>query len=132
MYIFDTNQNSSPDELDTKLRRALKVALAKLGKNEQWLADEIKARTGRNISKCLITAWKAEKRHRWRIAAELVPIVCEIVQDDSIQRLLLSYKLRRALALGESTPEIVSLLRSALGEGSKEKAAKELKRRSKR
>ncbi len=93
------------------------------GFDENDLAKELSVRSGRAINAGLIHVWRAESKHRWHLPADLVPILCEILNDDSIQRLLLSDKLRDALELGEDANRVVSKLTRAL---------KEPRRRSKR
>jgi hypothetical protein len=114
MYIFDTNRALQPTEIDALLRRALKLAMLRHGITEEALAEELSKQPGFSVSPAQVTAWKAETRKRWRLPAALVPILSQILGDDSIQRLLLSEKLKQSLDLGESAPRIVSLLRSAL------------------
>jgi hypothetical protein len=116
MSIFETSRNPLTDDLDTILRKSLKCAMLSRDINEEKLAAELSKRLGRTVNAALVNAWKAETKHRWHLPANLVPVICEILGDDSIQRLLLSDKLRDALRLGESTPQVVSLLRSALTE----------------
>jgi len=91
------------------------------GMNEEELAAEVSKRSGRTVSPHLISAWKAETKHRWHLDPSLIPVICEILGDDTIQRLLLSEKLRQSLELGESTPRIVALLGSALAEAMERK-----------
>jgi len=56
----------------------------------------------------------APTKQKWHLPADVVPHLCEILGDDSIQRVLLSDKLKDALSLGESARRVVSLLRRAL------------------
>ena len=86
------------------------------GLSEDGLAKELSTSSGRPINAGLVHAWTAESKHKWRIPADLIPFVCEILEDDTIQRLVMSPKQRERLELGESVPRIVSLLRSALKE----------------
>jgi hypothetical protein len=76
----------------------------------------------------------AETKHRNHLPADAVPHLCEILGDDTIQRLLLSEKLRQSLELGESTPRVVALLQSALPEatGRREVEGEKKPKRSKR
>ncbi len=83
------------------------------------ITAQLKEKYGLNVASALIRAWMAESRHRWRLPAELVPPVCQILGDDSIQLLLLSEKQREALELGEKGPRVAELLRAALGEPGK-------------
>lgn len=107
MYDVHTTQ-PSPEELDDILRRALKSAVQASRFSVEQIADQL------GVNKSLVYAWIAPSGHSWHLPAYVVPRLCEILGDDSIQRLLLSEKLRQSLELGESTPRIVSLLRSAL------------------
>ncbi len=93
------------------------------GLSEDDLAKELKSRSGREINVGLVHAWTAESKHKWRIPADMIPFICEILRDDSIQRLVMSEKHRECLELGESVPRVVSVLNSAL---------KQVRRRSKR
>ena len=114
MSIFETSRNAQADEVDILLRQSLKCAMLSGHINEEKLAEELSRRLGRTVKPALVSAWKAETKHRWRLPADLVPIICEILKDDSIQRLLLSEKLKQSLDLGESVPRVVSLLRGVL------------------
>lgn len=116
MSTFETSRNPLTDDLDALIRKCLKCAMLSRDINEEKLAGELTKRLGRAVNAALVNAWKAETKHRWHLPANLVPVICEILGDDSIQRLLLSEKLRDALELGESTPRIMSLLRSRLAE----------------
>ena len=134
MYILKTSRIPLVDELDALLRKSLKLAMLSRGIKEEEVAQELSKQPGIKVTPAQITAWKAETRHRWRLPAALVPIICEILGNDSIQRLLLSEKLRQSLKFGESVPEIVALLRSALPEGPEQrevKCQKKPRRRSK-
>jgi hypothetical protein len=114
MSIFKTSRNPLADELDSLVRDSLKRAMLCRHINEEQLAEELSRRSGRPVKPALVSAWKAETKHRWRLPAALVPIICEILGDDSIQRLLLSEKLKRSLDLGESVPRVISLLERVL------------------
>ena len=109
-----TTRDGPADALGKLIRRALKVAMVARGLNEDDLAKELSIRTGRPITASLVHAWTAESKHKWRIPADLIPFVCEILEDDSIQRLVMNPKQRERLELGESVPRMVSLLRGVL------------------
>jgi len=115
MSIFETSR-SPADELGTRLRESLKRAIHAFPGKQEGFAQELSKRSGRTITPGLLNAWTAETKHRWHLPADIVPIVCEILRDDSIQRLLLSEKLKQSLDLGESVPQVVSLLRGVLPE----------------
>jgi hypothetical protein len=124
MSIFETSRGLPADDLDALLRKSLKCAMLSRGMNEEELAAELTKRLGRSdnpVTPGLVNAWKAETKHRWHLPAKLVPVICEILGNDSIQRLLLNEKMRQSLDLGESVPRVVSLLRSALPQKARNK-----------
>jgi len=112
---LDINSTPFPPDLDTELRLALNLAMQAQNMNEEKLAHEIERRVPHaKISSALVKAWKSESRHRWRIPAELIPVICEILQNDTLQRLVLSSKLKEALELGEAAPRVIKLLQKSL------------------
>ena len=128
MSIFETSRNAFTDDLDILLRKSLKCAMLSRDVNEEKLAAELTKRLGRTVKVALVNAWKAETKHRWHLPAYLVPIICEILGDDSIQRLLLSEKLRQSLEFGEAVPKVVSALRSVLPESAGQRKTRRAKR----
>jgi len=114
MYKIDTSPGPRVDKMDALLRESLRRAMLARCISPQELADGLAERCGRKLDVALVRAWTASSRHRWRLPAELVPLICEILGDDSIQRLVLSDKLREALELGEKAPRVAELLRDAL------------------
>jgi hypothetical protein len=116
MSDFGTTREGPADVLGGLIRHALKVAMVARGLSEDGLAKELSIRSGRAINAGLIHAWTAESKHKWRMPADLIPFVCEILEDDTILRLIMNPKQRECQELGESVPRIVSLLRSALKE----------------
>jgi len=131
MSIFETSRNPLTDDLDALLRKSLKCAMLSRDINEEKLAAELTRRLGRTVNPALVNAWKAETKHRWHLPANLVPVICEILRDDRIQRLLLSDKLRDAVKFGESAPQVASLLRNALSEGRNGESLKRPRRQPK-
>jgi hypothetical protein len=131
MSIFETSRDLLIDDLESRLRKALKCAMLSRGVNEEELAAKLTTlldRTDNPIIPGLVNAWKAETKHRWHLPAYLVPIICEILGDDSIQRLLLSEKLRQSLEFGEAVPKVVSALRSVLPESAGQRKTRRAKR----
>ena len=53
--------------------------------------------------------WTAEGKREWHLPAYLVPTICELTQDDGIQRELLSYGMLTRLKVGEFIMEHSSL-----------------------
>ena len=131
MSIFGTTRDRFADDLDILLRKSLKRAMLSRDVNEETLAAELTKRLGRPVTAALVNAWKAETKHRWHLPVNLVPVICEILRDDRIQRLLLSDKLRDAVKLGESAPQVASLLRNALSEGRNGESLKRPRRQPK-
>lgn len=121
MFIFETNRYASAEELGTLIRQSLRDAVHSFGLEK--FTTELQRRSGRKVQATLVNAWMSDTKHRWRLPTDLVPFVCEILGDDTIQRLVMSEKHRRALELGESIPRIVALLRSALPEATERKKA---------
>ena len=119
MSDLGTTRDGPADVLGKLIRHTLKVAMVARGLGEDGLAKELSSRSGRPVNAGLVHAWTAESKHKWRIPADLIPFVCEILEDDTIQRLVMSPKQRESLELGQSAPRIVSLLRSALNEARK-------------
>jgi len=121
-------------ELDALLRALLKRAIHFSRLSREQLADELTKRLERTISPATVDAWTADAKIAWRLPADAVPTVCEILQDDAIQRQLLSPEQRDALELGESATRLRSLLCKALSRANqpRRKAPQGSKRLSKR
>jgi hypothetical protein len=88
-------------ETDALLRKLLKSAIRLSSKSRQTICDELSIRLGRKISKNMLNKWTGENNQEWRLPAEYVPVLCEILDDDTMQRQLLSESLNRALQVGE-------------------------------
>ena len=121
LYGVHTSQQDGTAELDEQLRASVKCAITISRLSAAQIADQLTERLHRPIKEGLVYAWMAPAGHKWHLPADAVPHLCEILGDDSIQRLLLSEKLRQSLELGESTPRVVALLRSALPEATERK-----------
>lgn len=119
MSDFMTTRNGLADALGRKIRRALKVAMVARGLSEDDLAKALSSSSGRTVNASLVHAWTAESKHRWRVSADVIPFLCEILEDDTIQRLVMSPKQRDGLERGESAPRMLSLMRSATREALK-------------
>ena len=92
------------------LREALKRAVHVSSLSPAQIADELTKR-GRPTTEAGIYAWLAETKQNWHIPADTVPDLCEILKDDTMQRLLLSKELSESLELGENLPRIMAILR---------------------
>lgn len=120
LFDVQTTRSAQTGEVDAPLRDSLRRAIALCAKSPAQIADELTNKLHRSVTEGLIYAWMAPTS-RNRLPADIVPHLCEILENDNIQRLLLSDKLRDALTLGESTQRVVSLLRNALPEAPERK-----------
>jgi hypothetical protein len=110
-------------KLDTVLRDWLRRAIATRRMKREDICAELKNRLRREISMNMLDTWTASTKQDWHIPADAVPALADILQDDTIQRQLLSAKQRHALKLGESAVGLYSLVKETLGK------ARELARR---
>ena len=115
--------------IDAILRAVLKRAIINCSRySREQIADELTARLHRKISAATLDAWTAETKHAWHLPADAVAVLCEILQDDGLQRQLLSPAQRDRLDLGESISRSESLLERFLAELKLLKRAKQAKR----
>jgi hypothetical protein len=131
MSSVQTTQSGQIGELDSLLRESLRRAVGFSRLSPAQIADELSRRVGRAIKDATVYAWMAGTKRKWHLPADVVPHLCEILVDDTIQRLLLSDKLRNALELGESAPRVVSLLLSAVSKEGNRETRKKPQRRPK-
>lgn len=96
---------SNPGELDKKIRGLLRRALAHNSSKHAEICDRLTKILNRKISLNMFANWTAEGKREWHLPAYLVPTICELTQDDSIQRLLLSDRSLRHLKVGEFVME---------------------------
>lgn len=117
MSVEQTSRAATPEpKLDSVLRATLKRAIDLSRYSREEIADELTARLQRKISPATVDAWTAPAKEAWHLPADAIPILCEILQDDRLQRQLLSPKLRGDLELGESISGSESLLEKRLAE----------------
>jgi len=110
-----TSRSVTPEPtLDAVLRTTLKRAINFSRYSREQIADELTVRLHRKISPATVDAWTAGTKEAWHLPADAVPVLCEILQDDGLQRQLLSPKLRDDLKLGESISRSESLLEKGL------------------
>jgi hypothetical protein len=120
MYCIGTTRGSQLEDLRSILGKTLKRAISASRWSPAQIAEQLAVRLNRPFKEGQICAWM-KSEHKWHLPADAVPHLCEILGDDTIQRLLLSEKLRQSLELGESTPRIVAQLRSVLLEATERK-----------
>lgn len=95
---MDTESGQSQDwHLREKIRRGIRSSR----KSCDQICDALSARVGRTISVETLHKWKAESETERRLPADCVLPLSEILADDSLQRQMLSERLKRALELGE-------------------------------
>lgn len=129
MSVEQTSRAATPDpKLDSVLRETLKRAIDLSRYSREQIADELTARLRRKISPAIVDAWTAPAKEAWHLPADAIPVLCEILQDDGLQRQLLSPKLRGDLELGESISVTESLLEKGLTELKRLKNVKRSKR----
>lgn len=87
-------------DLDSRIRTALKAAIRRSGKSREHIADELNRAHGLSVSVHTLNNWTGGKRER-RVPAEVVPALCAVLGDDSLQRLLLDQEQIGKLELGE-------------------------------
>jgi hypothetical protein len=109
------SKDAQDARFDPVIRKFLRRAVNLSQLSPALIADELTKRLGRPVRESMIYAWMASTNAN-RLPVDVLPHICEILEDDSIQRLVLGDKLRQALELGESTSRVVSLLRKALEE----------------
>jgi hypothetical protein len=87
--------------IDSLIRDTLRQLLHIPTKSRQNVADELSQRLGRKISVHILHKWVSDGKQVWRLPADVVPALCEILGDDTLQRLLLNAPMKEALELGE-------------------------------
>ncbi len=83
------------------LRHTLRRLLRKSNKSSATVAEELSRALGRNVSLSALNKWAGEFSIGWRLPADAVPALGEILHDDALQRQLLSEKMKEALEIGE-------------------------------
>jgi len=88
-------------DLDGLLRDTLRRLLRLSTMSRSNIADELGKRLGRRVSVHMVAKWSADGSTEWRIPADAIPALSEILHHDALQRQLLSEKMKEALELGE-------------------------------
>lgn len=94
--------HSTEARIDEELRACLARAIRLSGKSRSQICDELSQLVGREIHVDTLNRWTARSKSSWRIPADAVPSLCRVLQDDCLQRLLLSDDQLGQLELGES------------------------------
>lgn len=88
-------------DLDAQIRHALRVAIRHSGKSRDQIAEELRSRHGLNISVPILNNWTGDSKRERRVPAVMVPALCAVLGDQSLQRLLLNEEQVGKLELGE-------------------------------
>lgn len=96
---MDTPEGPS---LDARIRVALSGAIRKSGKSRETIAQELSDACGLNVSVFTLNNWTCDSKRERRIPAEAIPALCEVLGDDSLQRLMMSDEHLNALELGDA------------------------------
>jgi hypothetical protein len=71
------------------------------------IAERLSVHVKQPVSKRMIDDWTAGCKRRARFPACFVQAFCEVIENDELQRRLLSERLRRLLCLGESVEKLI-------------------------
>lgn len=86
---------------DKEIRECLRRILRASPKSRQHIADELTKAVGRNVSLECLNKWASEAESARHLPADCILPLSEILGDDSLQRLILTEKMKRCLRLGE-------------------------------
>lgn len=104
---------------DETFREALSRAVRRSRKPRSQIVKELSAATGCDISEASLNNFTAVKRKAYRFPAVWVKFASEILEDESLQRFLLTDRLNALVSLGEVEVEAEcsrrKLLRVVLG-----------------
>lgn len=89
--------------LDAELRKCLAVAIKNSGKSRGEIADRMTSvLPGRTVTCSQLNDFTAEAKGSARFPAAWIVAFCEATADDSLQRFVLSPRLRHMLELAEN------------------------------
>ncbi len=88
-----------PSAEDIRFRDLLSEALS--GSDRTNLASQLSIRTGRRISLAMLNAYATRSNNSAKFPAFLVPLLCEILGDDRLQKFLMGPRLRKLLEFAE-------------------------------
>lgn len=96
--------------LDALLRRLLGRAIGQCHLSPEQICEELTKRAGRAISPNMLGNWRANSKRLWRLPADCVAPLSEILGCDMIPRVVLPKHMRARLAMGEAVirhPELL-------------------------
>jgi hypothetical protein len=91
----------SADKIDSIIRNSLRRAIQGRRLSYRQISEALTERLDRPISVHILRNWASESKWAYHLPADAVPVLCEILMDDSLQRNLLSGPQREALKVGE-------------------------------
>jgi hypothetical protein len=109
-----TPQISTDLDADTQLRTLVAMLIKQSGKSREEIAKKMSLLAKRPISQQAVNGWTAkaergqEASRRSRFPAFLVPIFCEVVGNDALQRWLVGARLRELIEFAEATRRVLN------------------------
>lgn len=91
-----------PSNADSTLRALIAGVIKSSPKSREEIADELTGRLGTRVTAGMLRDFTAESKGKARFPAVWIPLFCDILGDDSLQRELLGPRLRQLLALAEA------------------------------
>jgi hypothetical protein len=86
---------------DGEVRRCVAAAMKKSGLSRDQVADRMTQKLGRPVTVVMLADYTAERKTAARFPGAWIAVFCDVVGDDSLQRLVLSPRLRKLLELAE-------------------------------
>jgi hypothetical protein len=124
-------RQSANDDFDAALRRILSDIFTDFKGKRAQLAEELSIRAGRRISCSMLNAFAAQSNETARFPAALIVHLCDITDDDRLQRLVMGPRLRKLVEFAEKElagirdqREREALRESLLGNGDTTPSAK--------
>lgn|GEM_PF-2379852 len=96
------NTDRPQSGLDALLRRLLTRAIRQCPMSPEQVCDELGKRVGRVVSPNMLQNWRANSKHLWRLPADCIAPLSEILGCDMIPRVVLPKHMRARLAVGEA------------------------------
>lgn len=98
MEIMDIPQRHN---LDALLRDCLRRGLRSSFKSRLQICDELSIRLDRKISSNMLDNWTSESKQAWRLPADCIPVLCEILADDSLALTIVPSHLQKYITVGK-------------------------------
>ena len=92
---------------DSELRKLLSKLIKQSGRKRSVIAEEISALSGLSISESMLNDWTSEYHKSARFPAFLIESFCRAVENDQLQRSLVSRRFRELIRLGEEAERLL-------------------------